>query len=579
MYCLGYGGDIFMSMKRMIQAAHGDIPADVIFRNAKLLNVLSAEILPGSVAVFNGKVIGFGEYEAVHEIDLGGRYLLPGFIDGHVHLESSMLSPAEFAREILPVGTTAVIIDPHEIVNVMGERGLEYILDSTWNLPLDVYVMLSSCVPATHLETSGAEFTAEQMRKWIMHPRILGIGEMMNFPGVIHADPQVLEKITTAAGKIIDGHAPLVSGKDLAAYVSAGISSDHECSQIEEAREKLRNGMFIMIREGSAARNLATILPLVNVQNSRFFGFVTDDRHPDFLLEHGHINSMIRTAIGAGIDPITAVQMATINTARYFRLPGVGAVAPGYKADFAIVDNLDNFRVVQVFKNGKMVAQDGELIIASRADTQNITNTVNIGDFSINHLKVPSTGGNMRVIEIVPNQIITQKTICPVAIVDGEAVSDPASDLLKMVVVERHRATGNVGIGFVRGFGIQTGALASTVAHDSHNLIAIGATDKDILAAIRAVKEMQGGQVVIRDGQVLAGLALPIAGLMSDQPLGIVKQAGDRLVGAARTLGCRLANPFMTLSFLALPVIPALKLTDKGLVDVERFEIVPLFCD
>jgi len=492
-------------------------------------------------------------------------------------MESSMLSPAEFMHAVLPMGTTAVVADPHEIVNIMGLEGLQFMIDSTEDLPLDVFFMIPSCVPATHLETSGATITAENMKKWINHPRVLGVGEMMNFHGVINQDPQVLKKIAVAGEKQVDGHAPLVRGKDLSAYITAGIKSDHESTKLDEAIEKLRKGMFVMIREGSAARNMESLLPLVNKQNSRFCGFVTDDRHLDFLMDYGHINSMVKKAIKLGLDPITAIQMASLNTALHFRIKNIGAIAPGYSADMIVFDDFDNFDIKKVYKSGKLVAENGKLIKELKYETVSLPESVNIKPVNGRDLKVDVKGNRINVIEIVSDQIITKKKVYKATIENGELVSNPDEDILKIVVIERHKATGNIGIGFVKGVGLKEGAIASTVAHDSHNIIIVGVNDTDILKAVNAIKKMDGGEVVVKNGKVTASLPLPIAGLLSDKPLKEVRDICDELKLEAHKIGCILENPFMTLSFLALPVIPELKITDKGLVDVGKFDFVPLF--
>ncbi|MCK9243678.1 MAG: adenine deaminase [Candidatus Marinimicrobia bacterium] len=566
-----------MVLEDLIRVAHGDKPADLLITNIKLVNLLSAEIYPTSVAVYAGKIAGFGEYEAREVIDGQGNYLAAGLIEGHVHIESSMLTPREFAMAVVPHGTTTVIADPHEIINVMGMAGLQYMLAASENLPIDIYYMLSSCVPATHLENAGAVITAEEMQKWIGHPRILGIGEMMNFPGVIGCDPQVLRKIENSAGKVIDGHAPLVLGKDLSAYIAAGISSDHESTEFDEALEKLRKGLFVMIRECSAARNLEALLPIVNQLNAVNCGFVTDDPHPDFLMDSGHIDSIVRLALSKGCDPIMALQMASINTARHFGLRQNGAVAPGYDADLILFDDFENFKVRQVFKAGRKVAEDGQMLITPAGFTETPKNSMHPAPLADDAFCVPARGREIWAIEIIPHQIITRKLRIATEIVDGLAVGAPDRDLLKIAVVERHHATGNIGLGFVKGMGLQHGAIASTVAHDSHNIVVVGTNDADMLIACQALVKMCGGKIVVANGQILAALPLPIAGLLSDQPLAQVRAAADRLNQTARELGCIPENPFMTLSFLSLPVIPELKLTDRGLVDVIKFDFIELF--
>lgn len=568
-----------MNREEFITAARGDARLDLLLKNINLINIFSGEVIHTHLAVHRGIIVGFGAYEAVNEFDLDGLYAAPGFIDGHVHIESSMLSPREFANAIVPQGTTTVIADPHEIVNVMGLEGMRFMLEETASLPLDVFFMLPSCVPATHLETSGATITAQNMGKWIDHPRILGVGEMMNYPDVIHRDPQVLAKLTLAGNKRIDGHAPLLKGKELSAYIIAGITSDHESSELQEAREKLEKGLFVMLREGSAARNLETLLPLVSSLNSRFCGLVTDDRHPDFLMDHGHINSMVETVLDYGIDPIIAFQMAAFNTAEHYGLKDRGALAPGYRADIVLFDNFRDFNIKAVYQRGEKVAENGAMVKREREVKRQYENSVHVKSLRPEELVVQRAGNKIAVIEVIPNQILTHKYIWELG--DDKAVgeSDPENDILKMVVVERHNASGNLGIGFVKGIGLKHGALASTVAHDSHNIVAVGVRDEDILSAVRELKRMNGGQVVMSGTNVRAALPLPIAGLQSDRPLKEVRKACDALNAQARQLGSVLEDPFMTLSFLSLPVIPELKLTDRGLVDVNAFEIIPLFIE
>jgi adenine deaminase len=568
-----------MVQENLIQASRGELKVDLLLCNVKLINLFSCEIIKTDIAIYDGKVVGFGEYDSRKSENLNGSYAAPGFIDGHVHIESSMLIPSEFARAVVPLGTTTIVADPHEIVNVLGVDGLKFMIEMSENLPLDIYFTVPSCVPATNLETSGALINSEDIKKWIDHPRILGLGEMMNFPGVIHREPEVLRKISIVREKPVDGHAPLLSGRDLSAYIIAGIGSDHESSNKEEALEKIRKGMFVMIREGSAARNMKTLLPLVSQSNSRFFGFVTDDRHPDFLMDFGHINSMVKEAIKSGLDPINVFQMASLNTAKYFGLKNVGAIAPGYRADIVIFDDFENLRIKKVYKEGKLVAKNGELLTPLKMGISYPQNSVNIPPITEKSLKVEAQGDRINVIEVIENQIITKKKIYDATIVDNEVVSDLKRDILKVVVIERHNATGNIGIGFVKGFSLKAGSIASTVAHDSHNLIIIGLDDASIFTAIKVIKELGGGLAVIHNGEVKASLALPIAGLLSEKPLIDVRNSYDKLKSEASHLGCKLEDPFMTLSFLALPVIPELKITDKGLVDVNKFEFIPLFAE
>ena len=567
-----------MDISKMIELARGDKKVDLVLKNARLINVFSGDIHLTNVAVHQDRIIGMGDYQAKEQVDLKGKYLAPGFIDGHVHLESSMVTPAEFTRAVVPLGTTSVIIDPHEIANVMGLDGIRYMLEASQRLPLDVYIMLPSCVPSTHMETSGAELTSYDLSLLLGNERVLGLAEMMNFPGVISGDKQVLDKIRIARGKRIDGHAPGLGGKGLCAYIGAGIRSDHECTTLEEAKEKLRMGMYIMVRQGTAARNLEDLLPLINSENSRNCFFVTDDRHPQDLLEEGHINFLVKKAVKLGLDPIKAIQMATINTAEYFRLADVGGIGPGYRADMVVLKDLENFEVEKVFKRGKLVAQNGKILPGKiKKERVTIRSSMNVDWMGLKGFDIPVQEGKVLVIEAVPGQIVTKKLIVSPRVEKGRVVADIKRDILKLAVVERHMASGNVGIGLVKGFGLKKGALASSVAHDSHNIVIIGTKDEDMMTAAIEVVRMKGGQVVVKEDEVIASLPLPLAGLMTDSSLEETEDKVKQLNRAATDLGCPLRNPFMTLSFLALPVIPELKLTDKGLVDVEKFQIVPLF--
>jgi adenine deaminase len=566
-----------VTLEALIAVARGEEQADLLLRDARLVNVLSGELHPADIALYDGRVVGFGAYKARDIVDLGGKFVCPGFVDAHVHLESSMVRPSEFARAVVPRGTTAVVCDPHEIANVSGLEGVRYILDASEGLPLSVYVMAPSCVPATQMETAGAELTAVDIAQLLTHERVLGLAEMMNFPGVLFRVPAVLEKIKIAGNRPVDGHAPGLSGMDLNAYVAAGVRSDHECTELEEAREKLRRGMHIMIREGTTARNLHTLLPLVHAGCVHLCHFCTDDRHPETLLREGHIDDIVRKAIAWGLDPLIAIQMATINTAEYFGLRDVGAVAPGYRADLLVLDDLEAVQVAQVYSGGVLVAEGGRFLPAG-SDSEDVPIQPSIQvDLSRLSLSIPAGQGPARVIGVIPGQIVTEDLRLEPTIKDGCVVSDPSRDLLKMAVIERHHGTGNVGLGLVQGVGLGRGALASSVAHDSHNILVVGANDEDMRAAIASIVEMGGGQVAVAGGRVQACCPLPIAGLMSDASLVEVRDQVEALTQAAHSLGCTLPDPLMTMSFLALPVIPSLKLTDKGLVDVNRFEVVPLF--
>ena len=563
----------------MIAAARGETPADLLLKNARVVNVFSDEIHAADVAVVKGRVIGFGAYEARETVDLRGRLLCPGFIDAHVHLESSMVTVPEFARAVVPRGVTAVVTDPHEIANVLGLDGVRYMLETSEGLPLRVFVMVPSCVPATDMETSGARLTAEDFSWLFQHPRVIGLAEMMNYPGVIHRDPEVLKKLAAAEGHPIDGHAPGLSGRDLAAYVVAGIGSDHECTTLEEARAKRQMGMHIFLRDGTTARNLDALLPLVTPATAINCSFCTDDRHPADLLREGSINWLVHRAIQKGMDPVAAVRMATLHPARYFGLQKLGAIAPGYWADLVVLDDFESFRIAQVYQAGQKVAENQSLLAPrAKPKAHRLRSSVNVQWHGLD-LRVPAPAGKpprIRVIGLVPDQILTKALEDEATVADGAIVADPSRDLLKMAVVERHQASGHVGIGFVRGFGLKRGAIASSVAHDSHNIVVVGASDPDMLAAVKEVARLRGGQCVVEGGNVLASVPLPIAGLMSDLPLEEVRDRIEAMAKAARDLGGTLPDPLMTMSFLALPVIPELKLTDKGLVDVTRFQPVPL---
>jgi adenine deaminase len=570
------------NLSHIIKVAKGETKGSVLLKNASLVNVLSSEIYKTNVILDGSVIAGIDQdYQTAEKIiDLDGKFLLPGLLDGHLHIESSLLSPPEFAKIVVLHGTTTVIIDPHEIANVLGLAGIKYMIEAGKNLPIDIFVMISSCVPATHMETSGAVLKAADIDKALDFDRVLGLAEFMNFPGVVSGAPEVLEilKVARAKGKIIDGHAPGLSGKSLQAYASAGIGSDHECVTKEEALEKLRAGMRVMIREGSAAKNLAALLPLVNKQNCRRFIFVTDDKHPEDLIEQGHIDHILRKAVSLGLDPIMAIQMATINTAEYFGLKDRGAIAPGYKADIVVLDGLKDFKINMVFKDGQPVVEKSELLVnIPKYKDASVLKTVKVKGLSKESFRIQAKQGKAKVIGLIPNQIVTKKLLKKPKTDNGLLISDTANDILKLAVIERHHATGNIGLGLVNGFGLQAGALASSVAHDSHNIIVVGTTDEDMFCAAKKIVDMGGGFAIANRGEVLTSLALPIAGLMSDAPAEEVTGQLKDLLKVTKNLGAKPANPFITLSFLALPVIPELRLTDKGLVDVNKFEIVPLF--
>lgn len=563
--------------KEMIAAARGEVEVDLLLSGGRVANLFSGEVQSADVAIHKGRIAGFDCSSARRVLEMDGRVLAPGFIDGHVHIESSMVTVPEFARAVVPRGTTTVVADPHEIANVWGEAGIRYILESSRNVPLNVHVMLPSCVPATNLETGGAALDAEDLAGLMDEEGVLGLAEVMNYPGVIFRDPQVMKKIFLAGKRRVDGHAPGLSGRDLAAYIVAGIRSDHECTSLDEAREKLSLGMYIMLREGSAAKNLRDLLPLVSSRNARQFLFVSDDRHPADILQEGHIDFMVKTAISMGLDPIIALQIASLNAAQYFGLSDLGAIAPGYRADIAVLDCIEHPHVVRVIKDGIVVAEDGDLIAPLKAPVPAGHKTMHIGPIGSGSFAIRAEKGPARVICIVANQIITKSLRLAPRILDGRVVSDLDRDILKMAVVERHRATGNMGLGLVQGFGLASGALATSVAHDSHNIVVVGASDEEMLAAVLAVKQMGGGLVAVENGEVRASLPLPVAGLLSEGYMRDVAEGISECIDAAHALGCRLADPFMTLSFLCLPVIPELKLTDRGLVDVGEFRLVGMF--
>jgi adenine deaminase len=568
-----------MNLSEIIKAARGEKPADLLITNARIINVFTGEIVSESFAVSDGYIVGFGEYDATEALDVRERFVAPGFIDSHVHIESSMACPTEFARAVLVRGTTCVAADPHEIANVMGVEGIKYMLQSAERQPMNFYFTLSSCVPATDMETSGAVINAEDLNSFIGNEKIVALAEMMNYPGVIYGEPDVLAKIQAAKhhNKPIDGHAPGLTGQDLNAYLCAGVGSDHECTTAQEAREKLNAGMHIMIRQGTGARNLQILLPIINAKTARRLMWCTDDRHPHDLLDDGHIDMIIREAIGAGLDPVMAIQMATINPAEYFRLNHLGAIAPGRQADFVVISDLSALAIEQVYCRGIRVAENGEM----RPDIDKPTPITTKSSMNLNidkiDLSIPADGKRIRVIEIVPDQIITKQGIAEISLADGLAVSDPSRDLLKIAVIERHQNSGKIGKAFVQGLGIKKGAIASSVAHDSHNIIVVGTSDADMQAALKTVVEMNGGLVAVLDNKSVATLPLPIAGLMSLEPIQIIREQMDQLIKASQNLGSTLKDPYITLSFLALPVIPELKITDMGLVDVNQFAVVPLF--
>jgi adenine deaminase len=558
-------------LARRLAVARGDEPADVVIRGGRVLSVFTREWLDVDVAVADGWIAGLGDYEGREVVDASGRYVVPGFIDAHMHLESTKLLPDEFARLVLPLGTTAVVLDPHELANVLGTDGVHWLLDACDGLPLDFYFMASSCIPASVFESPRRPLVAGDLEGLLRRKRVLGLAEMMNFPGVIAADDGELEKLRLATGVHVDGHAPGVVGKALSAYAAAGIRSDHEALTVDEGRERLRAGMWLLIREASMARNLHALLPLVKELGTNRIAFCTDDRDPEDIAENGHINGMVREAVGAGVAPEDAVVLASLNPATWHRLWHLGAIAPGYQADLLVLPDLERFEPELVLKAGRPAEE------IPRPDVPEwVKHSVRNRPVTASEFRIPWTGGRARVIGLVPDQVVTESLVDDPTTRDGAAVADATKDLAKIAVIERHLGTGRIGLGFVRGSGLQRGALASTVAHDAHNILVVGIDDDDMARAVERLGELGGGIVVVDGGELRAELPLPVAGLLADAPLTEVIEQSLACNDAARTLGWSGATPFLTLSFLGLSVIPSLKITDRGLVDVDLFELVPL---
>ena len=564
---------------RVLAVARGDEPADLVFTGGRVVDVFSASVIEGDVAVADGIIASVGPpRDAATTIDLTGKILVPGLMDAHVHLESSMVTPEEYARTVVPRGTTSVVADPHEVANVAGMDGVRWMLEASEGLPLSVLFMAPSCVPATHLATAGAELDAHDLAELARHPRVIGLAEVMNVPGAVLGDPGVHAKIDAFAGRPIDGHGPGLTGDWLQAYAAAGIGTDHETITPEEAREKLRLGMRVWLREGTGARNLVDLLPVVTAGNSRRCGFCTDDRHPDDLLDDGHMDHLLRLAIAHDLDPITAVQMATVNIAEAYGLDDRGVIVPGRRADLVVVSDLDNFRAERVYVAGEEIARDGRPSDSwgcVDAGSWSVVRPLRVNVENLD-LRVADTGGDVRVIGLVPGQIVTEALVERMPVRDAELTADPARGIAKLAVIERHRGTGNIGLGFLKGLGSIKGALASTIAHDHHNLIVVGSDDESMRTAIRELVGIGGGVAVARGAEILEVLPLPRAGLISDRPLDEVRERLDRLSVAVLSCGCTHPDPVMALSFVALEVIPSLKLTDRGLVDVETFDFVPL---
>ncbi|MBM7650797.1 adenine deaminase [Neobacillus cucumis] len=565
---------------RRISVASGKEPADTVIKNGKIIDVFNGEIIEGDIAIVDGYIAGIGDYCGKNIIDAKGSYISPAFIDGHVHIESSTVTAKEFAKVLLLHGVTTVICDPHEIANVSGVSGIQYMLDSTENLPFGFYFMLPSCVPATAFEHSGAILTAEDLKPFYNHPRVLGLAEVMNSPAVVNMDHDMLKKISDATdlGKKVDGHAAGLKTSDLNVYMSAGIRTDHESTTADEAKVRLRRGMYLMIREGTVAKDLHQLIPAVNERNARRCLFVTDDKHLDDLVHEGSIDHNVRLAIAAGLSPLTAIQMASINAAECFGLTDKGAIAPGYKADFIFLDNLETIKITEVYKDGLAVVKDGLLCIEVNNNIPSISEaikkSVHFADLTESKFDIPLKGSKANIIEIIPNSLVTNHRIEQVETSDdGFFQASVRNDQLKLAVIERHHMTGFIGLGIVKGLGLKSGALATTIAHDSHNLIIAGTNNSDMIVAAKTIKNMQGGMVVVNQGEVIASLELSIAGLMSDRPYMEVYKKLNEINAALSKLGAHgHFNPFLTLSFLSLPVIPELKLTDQGLFQVSAFK-------
>lgn len=572
-----------MSTSSLLAAARGDKPADLLLRNARVVNLFSGEIEEADIALCDGLIAGIGSgYTAAETIDLKRAFVAPGLIDAHVHIESSLCLPGQFAAAVVPRGVTTAVVDPHEIANVAGIEGVRFMARSSRGLPLQVVVMAPSAVPATHMETSGATLSAEDLAALLAEGTVHGLAELMNFPGAVQGDPGVLGKIAAFAGRPLDGHAPALTGQELNAYAAAGAGSDHECATIAEAAEKLARGFYILMREGTNTRNLHPLLPMVNERNNRRICFCTDDRIPGDLLTQGSVDYMLREAIAFGIEPIIAFRMAALNSAEWFGLHDRGAIAPGRRADLWVFDDLQAPVARQVYAAGRLCAMDGKMIddtgLVRPELPASVASSVNL-DWDALDLRIPAAGARVRVIGSLEDQVLTEERVLEARIEDEQAVADPARDILKIAVIDRHEASGSMGLGFIQGFGLQRGAIAGTVAHDHHNLVLIGADDASMTTAARAVAAMGGGLAIADGAGVLATLPLPVAGLMSDQPLDEVRTQYETLLDAAHEFGSRFHDPFMAMSFMGLEVIPKLKLTDQGLVDVEAFNFVDLFIE
>ena len=574
-------------LKELIAAARGDTESDLVLKNGNILNVFTGEIETADVAIKDGTIIGIGTYNGKEQIDVSDKYICPGLIDGHIHIESSMISPAEFAKAVLPHGTTAVVADPHEIANVAGVEGIEYMIEAARDLPIDIFYMLPSCVPATGMDESGAVLKAEDLDRFYQNSGVKGLAELMNFYGTVRGDEDILDKIAGAvkAGKAIDGHAPGLSGNDLNAYIVAGVGSDHECSNTDEALLKLRRGQWVMVREGTAAKNMDKLLPMFDDMYCDRCMVVSDDKHAGDIVKFGHMDYVVRKAVRSGKKASNAVKMASLNPSRYFGLGKRGAIAPGYIADILVVSDFDLFKVEMVFKNGKLVARDGQVTadIKSRINPEDyprVYNSFNLDPVKPDDLALKQKGSKKRVIELVKNEILTREVIVPAELDKSPSGIQIDKDILKIAVIERHRRTGHIGIGFVRGYGIQKGAIASSVAHDSHNIIVVGTNDEDMAVATNAVLSNNGGLSIAQDGKVLSSMALPIAGLMSEMEASESEDLLIEMKVMAKHMGCKQGiDPFMTLAFTALPVIPKIRILTQGVFDVDTQSYVSAVFD
>lgn len=570
--------DQISQLQELLSVSRGDRPADLVLKNANIIDVFSGKITKGSVAIFSGKIAGIGDYDGRQVVDLEGGFLSPGLIEGHIHIESSKLIPSRFAEVVVPHGTTTVITDPHEIANVWGIEGIRFMIRESHGLPLDIFFMLPSCVPATSMETAGATLSAKDLEPLLLEERVIGIAELMNFPGALYGDPGVLSKsILTEGKRPIDGHAPNLSGKKLVAYIASGPSTDHECNTLAEAREKLALGMRVMIREGSTAKNLNALIDLINPVTERRCLFVSDDRRPGDLVAEGHLDQILRLAIKKGVDLVSAIRMVTLNSAEAFDLRDRGGIRPGWKADLVAFEDLVNFSATRVWKDGCLVADKGIYLHKTKYFTPTVINSLPVPPLTDDILQVKDVGGLIRVIGVITDKILTETRILKLPVEGGYVMTDPVHDIAKLVVVERHSGSGRTAVAFVQGIELREGAIGSTVAHDSHNIIICGMDDRSIMTALRWLVKHGGGQVTTKGDRVLSEMPLPIAGLMSSEPAKQLAMQEEHLIASARQLGSLLIDPFMALSFLALPVIPELKLTDYGLVDVNQFKHVSLF--